>query len=180
MNTVWIVLIVVAGAVTLACIVGVAWGKYQVKKASGQLRPLLTPRERAVYGASILLGVVFILVGIFYQPPAPTPDHEEDWMMSDRPGEGFGQDEQVWQDGEDFVQGEQEWQGSEDFDHLDGFEDSDGWGDESEGGEINYAPAYEDPADWEDEAPAAPPAQAVPPPMPRPAVPAPGGTVRVQ
>ena len=64
----------VLSALALACIVGVAVGKYQVKKAAGQVRGLLTPRERALYAASVLLGVVLLLVGIFYQGPAPRQD----------------------------------------------------------------------------------------------------------
>ncbi|MCL2857724.1 MAG: hypothetical protein FWE19_08435 [Oscillospiraceae bacterium] len=76
MSTLNILLLSVLGALALACIVGVVVGKYQVRKAAGQVRGLLSPRERAIYAASVALGVTMLLVGIFYQGPAP---RQEQW-----------------------------------------------------------------------------------------------------
>jgi len=87
MGTVGALLLIVLCALVLACIVGVAVGRYQAKKAAGQVRGLLTPRERAIYAASVVLGVVLLLVGIFYQGPAPRQD-EWDFMGSDPYFEG--------------------------------------------------------------------------------------------
>jgi len=87
MATINILLVTVLCALALACIVGVVVGKYQAKKAAGQLRGLLSPRERAIYVASVVLGVVLLLVGIFYQGPAQRPD-EWDFMASDPYFEG--------------------------------------------------------------------------------------------
>ena len=86
MSTPIILLLTVLPALALACIVGVVVGKYQVKKAAGQVRGLLTARERIIYAASALLGVTLLLVGIFYQGPAPRQD-EWEFMAYDRPFE---------------------------------------------------------------------------------------------
>ena len=84
MNTLNILLLSVLGALVLACIVGVAVGRHQAKKAAGQVRELLSPKERAIYAASVVVGVALLLVGILYQGPAQRPD-EWDFMGSDRP-----------------------------------------------------------------------------------------------
>ena len=74
MNTLNILLLTVLCALALACIVGVAVGKYQTKKAAGQIRGLLSPRERAIYAACVVLGTIMLLVGVFYEGPAPRQD----------------------------------------------------------------------------------------------------------
>jgi len=112
-----LLLIVVAPALTLALVVGVALGKYQAKKAAGQLRPVLKPRERVVYSASFLLGVALILFGIFFTPGQVGQDYGQgdEWFMFDPPfGEHPGGDydpgwgEEIWQD-DGFYHGEGDW-----------------------------------------------------------------------
>ena len=84
MNTLNILLLTVLCALVLACVVGVVVGKYQAKKEAGQVRGLLSPQERIIYAASVVVGVVLLLVGVFYQGPAPRPD-EWDFMDFERP-----------------------------------------------------------------------------------------------
>ena len=88
MGTLNILLLTVLCALALACIVGVAVGKYQTKKAAGQIRGLLSPRERAIYAASVVLGITLLLVGIFYEGPAPRQD---EWGFMD-PDAPFAED----------------------------------------------------------------------------------------
>ena len=78
MSTLNILLLTLLCALALACATGVAVGKYQAKKAAGQVRGLLSPRERAVYAASVVLGATLLLVGVFYQGPPRQPD---EWEM---------------------------------------------------------------------------------------------------
>ena len=94
-----ILLLTVLCALALACIVGVAVGKYQTKKAAGQIRGLLSPRERAIYAASVVLGTAMLLVGVFYEGPAPRHD-EGGFIDPDAP---FAED---WHE---------EWPGEDDF-----------------------------------------------------------------
>ena len=84
MSTLNILLLTVLCALALACIVGVAVGKYQVKKAAGNIRGLLSARERAIYAACVVLGTILLLVGVFYEGPAPRHD-EWDFMDPDAP-----------------------------------------------------------------------------------------------
>jgi len=87
MDIVRLLLLTVLPVVALACVVGVVVGRHQVKKAAGQLNPILSSRERIVYATSILLGVVFLLVGIFYQPVAEMHHPDQDFF---------------WEEGRDF------------------------------------------------------------------------------
>ena len=85
-NTLSILLLTVLCALVLACIVGIAVGKYQAKKAAGQVRGLLSRRERTIYATSVVLGVALLLMGIFYQGPAPRSnewDFTEDTHFED-------------------------------------------------------------------------------------------------
>ena len=68
MGPVGMLLITVLATIVLACIIGVAVGVHQRKKEAGLLRPLLSGRERAVFASSVAVGVILLLVGIFYQP----------------------------------------------------------------------------------------------------------------
>lgn len=69
-----LILITLLSAVVLGCIIGVVVGKHQLKKMSGNYRPLLNNKERIIYGACVLLGAACLAVGLFYTPPEPQMD----------------------------------------------------------------------------------------------------------
>ena len=95
MGTLNILFLTLLCALALACIVGVAVGKYQTKKAAGQIRSLLSARERAIYAASVVLGITLLLVGVFYESPAPRQD---EWGFVDEPGLHFAEEEWHYED----------------------------------------------------------------------------------
>jgi len=97
MGTFNILIFTVLCALVLACIVGVAVGKYQTKKAAGQIRSLLSARERGIYAASVVLGITLLMVGIFYQGSAPR--HQEDEWGFMESGSPFVED---WHYEDDF------------------------------------------------------------------------------
>ena len=67
---VWnIILLAILAAVVLGSVGGVIIGKYLVKRAKSNRKPILTKKERAIYLACIALGTAFILFGMFYRPP---------------------------------------------------------------------------------------------------------------
>ncbi len=68
------ILLLILLPLALCCLIGVIVGKRSVKKASGQLRAVLTPRQRLLCLASFAVGIAFVLLGIFYQPAADTGD----------------------------------------------------------------------------------------------------------
>ncbi|MDR2909731.1 MAG: hypothetical protein LBU86_07600 [Oscillospiraceae bacterium] len=68
MESLKLLLLIVLPAIVVACIVGVVFGKHQIKKENGRLRPVLGKKERIVYSASMALGVVLLLVGFLYNP----------------------------------------------------------------------------------------------------------------
>jgi len=70
MDIVKLLLLTVLPALVLACIVGLIVGRYQVKKAQGELKSVFSPKQWMAFATSIALGVVCILVGIFYHPSA--------------------------------------------------------------------------------------------------------------
>ena len=176
-----LLLITLLSAIVLACIIGVAVGKYQVKKAAGQLRPLLTTRERIIYAASATIGVICLLVGIFYQPRPPVHEGNMEWAM-DPPfsdGEFMQMDpgvrevppyhadfddvghEPVYGDGTgEAAYGEPPYENGEAL--------------SEEADPIADQPALEDPANWEEARPAPTPVRPTTPPATRPR-PAPGG-----
>jgi len=78
-DVVRILLLTVLPVVVAACVVGVVMGRYKVKKAAGQLNPILSSRERIVCACSVTLGVVLLLFGIFYQPPRADLHGPDDW-----------------------------------------------------------------------------------------------------
>jgi hypothetical protein len=66
-----ILLIAIAIAAVMGVVVGMIVGKYQLKKASGQYKPLLTLKQRIVYLALFALGAGCVLFGVFYDFSAP-------------------------------------------------------------------------------------------------------------
>ena len=162
----------VVPAVVLACVIGLLVGRHQVKKAAGQLKPLLTQKERIIYAPSITIGVICLAVGIFYQPPARMPDQGDMGMMM--PDHSFGGQDFVNMDGgmeftdgsaiadditHDFEYGEHPNEQDENpYDEEPAFEE----------------PALEDPANWVEAAPEQPVQRPANPPATAPR-PAPGG-----
>jgi ABC-type proline/glycine betaine transport system permease subunit len=69
-----ILLIAIAIAAVLGVVVGVIVGKYQLKRASGHYKPLLTLKQRLVYLALFALGAGCVLFGVFFDFSAPAAD----------------------------------------------------------------------------------------------------------
>ena len=186
MGTLRILLITVL-PVLLAIVVGIAVGKYQVKKAAGQLRSLLSPREKIIYTASVVLGVALLLVGIFYQPRPPVPDYwDTPWQEEMVQDDMMMRDEMMrdWDDdfyGQDYRQGEVDGDGMVDFFSPSGDIGEDAYQEEAiiYRDDINgYEDAYHD--EVEAELQLAEPQGSVSPPAPdrRPATPAPSAPAR--
>ena len=75
MNTLWLFIIIIVGILLVACIAGVAAGRYQLNKARGK-RSLLSAKERIIYTVSIVLGCACIAFGIFYKAPQKTAEFD--------------------------------------------------------------------------------------------------------
>lgn len=69
-----LLLITLLAAVVLGCLAGVLLGRHQLKKLSGNYRPLLSTKERVIYLACILLGAGCIAFGLLYTSPATQVD----------------------------------------------------------------------------------------------------------
>lgn len=66
----WLPIAVAVAAVALGVIVGIAAGKYQVRRArSGRLN-VLTKKEKIIYGSCVLAGIICIALGVFVKLPA--------------------------------------------------------------------------------------------------------------
>jgi formate hydrogenlyase subunit 3/multisubunit Na+/H+ antiporter MnhD subunit len=77
---VWIPVAAAVAAVALGVIVGIAVGKYQVRRArSGRLK-VLTQKEKIIYGSCVLLGVACIAVGAFVKLPESNAEIPPDSM----------------------------------------------------------------------------------------------------
>lgn len=74
METWKILLITVASAVVLGCILGVIIGKHQAKKARGDYKPLLSLKEKIIYFLCFAVGTGCVLLGIFYTFPSSSPN----------------------------------------------------------------------------------------------------------
>jgi hypothetical protein len=61
-----LLLIAAAAAVVIGVLIGIIMGKYQLKKASGHYKPLLSLKQRLVYLSLFLLGAGCVLFGVFY------------------------------------------------------------------------------------------------------------------
>lgn len=69
---VWkIILLSILTAVVLGSVGGVLIGKYLVKRAKSNKKPVLSRKERILYLACIALGTASILFGVFYKSPEP-------------------------------------------------------------------------------------------------------------
>lgn len=68
MATWQMLLITLLVAVVLGCIIGVLVGKHQVKKLSGNYKPILSVPERIIFAVCVVAGVVCISLGLFYTP----------------------------------------------------------------------------------------------------------------
>jgi len=66
METWKIIGITVVSAVVLGCIIGAVIGKYQLKKAQSDYKPLLSFKEKLVYFTCFALGAGLVLFGVFY------------------------------------------------------------------------------------------------------------------
>jgi hypothetical protein len=66
---VWIPVAAAVAAVALGIIVGIAVGKYQVRRARTGGLKVLTKKEKIIYGSCVLLGVICIAVGAFVKLP---------------------------------------------------------------------------------------------------------------
>lgn len=66
MATWQILLILFVAAGGLGSLGGVVIGKVMLRRAKSAGGPLLSKRERIIYSASVLLGIAFILFGVFY------------------------------------------------------------------------------------------------------------------
>ncbi|MCL2580254.1 MAG: hypothetical protein FWE32_09540 [Oscillospiraceae bacterium] len=83
MNTLNLLLLTVLPALVLACLAGLIIGKYQVKKAQGQLKSVLTPKQRMVVTASVSIGVACILLGIFLPSGENQAGEMDGWYMGE-------------------------------------------------------------------------------------------------
>ena len=83
--------ITIISAIVLGCVGGMVIGKHQIKKMSGNFRPLLSIRERIIYSACILLGAGFILFGVFYDFPSRQNLENEQFIT--------GGEEGIWREG---------------------------------------------------------------------------------
>ena len=95
MNTLWLFVIIIVGILLVACIAGVAAGRYQLNKARGK-RSLLSAKERIIYAVSIVLGCACIAFGILYKAPQKTADlgMVEIPGITENPGINYPADEQ--------------------------------------------------------------------------------------
>ncbi|MDR2933210.1 MAG: hypothetical protein LBV27_08905, partial [Oscillospiraceae bacterium] len=84
METWKILLITILSAVVLGCIIGVIIGKYQVKRAQSDRKPLLSVKERVIYFLCMALGAGCILFGVLYTfPSSQNPDMTDPGNMID-------------------------------------------------------------------------------------------------
>ena len=175
METVRLLLLTLLPALVLACIVGLVVGRYQVKKAQGQLKSVFSPRQWVCFAASIALGVACILVGIFYHPNAGT-QWDDPWFPDEMDGGSFWMDGEVvpeW-DESGFEGGLNDWP---DEIYLEPSEEISGeYSEEIEGEQVFTEDDYL--SDTPDLPPPSPDGGSVSAqPMPRPA--SPGGVVRI-
>jgi hypothetical protein len=77
---VWIPVAAAVAAVALGIIVGVAVGKYQVRRARSGRLAVLTKKEKIVYGSCVLLGVACIALGAFVKLPEAGAETPPDGM----------------------------------------------------------------------------------------------------
>ena len=156
MNSVNILLVTVVPVLVLAPIVGFLIGRHLAKKAAGQLKSLLSAKERIVYFSSVGLGIVLLLIGIFYHPANPPGRHPE-------PGQGGGETFDIWGDVEEMVLPDA-WDGEHGFDNYEvvlgetlpdappmeaDFDQQEEFLPESDY-VFEYQPEFENPAEWED------------------------------
>lgn len=96
MDTWKIILIALLVAIFLGCVIGVMMGKYQIKKKRGEIKAILNTRERIIYLSSVVVGVVCILLGLYFNTPQTSTDGMDGMNgMGDMDGMG----DQVFDDG---------------------------------------------------------------------------------
>lgn len=78
-----LMLIFIAAAIVLGVIIGVMVGKYQVKRASSDYKPLLSLKERIIYVIVFAVGAGCLLFGVFYTfPTSQNPGIVDEGMMN--------------------------------------------------------------------------------------------------
>ncbi|GHU79030.1 hypothetical protein FACS1894191_0920 [Clostridia bacterium] len=87
METWKILVITIASAVVLGCIIGVIVGKHQLKKAQSGYSPILSLKEKIVYFLCFAVGAGCVLIGVFHDFPAKGGDGSEIVENSEPPSE---------------------------------------------------------------------------------------------
>lgn len=67
---IWIIPVIIVGAIVVGLIIGLIVGKSQVKRSRPGYKPLLSRKEKLIYTALFVSGTALILLGAFYKFPS--------------------------------------------------------------------------------------------------------------
>lgn len=67
---IWIIPVIIVGAIVVGLIIGLIVGKSQVKRSRPGYKPLLSRKEKLIYTALFVGGTALILLGAFYKFPS--------------------------------------------------------------------------------------------------------------
>lgn len=66
---IWIIPVIIVGAIVIGLIVGLIVGKSQVKRSRPGYKPLLSRKEKIIYTVLFLGGAALVLIGAFFKFP---------------------------------------------------------------------------------------------------------------